>query len=256
MFVDSHCHLDFPELSGRIDEVLASMRESRVSHALCISVNLEDWPAVVAMAEAHDSLWASLGKHPDQVEGQEPDVAQLVRLARHPRVIAIGETGLDYYWFKDRPQWQRERFCVHIHAASESGLPLVVHTREAEADTLRLMREEGAARSAGVMHCFSGSREVAWQALDLGFYISFSGIVTFKSAVELKEVAKAVPLDRLLIETDAPYLAPAPYRGKTNQPAYVVHVAEEIARLRRIPLEDVAAATTENFFRLFAKAVR
>lgn len=255
MFVDSHCHLDFPELSGRIDEILAAMRERRVSHALCISVSLESWQAVVALAEAHDNLWASVGKHPDQAEGEEPDVAQLVRLAEQPRVVAIGETGLDYYWFKDAPHWQRERFRIHIRAARESKLPLIVHTREAAPDTLRLMREEGASQAGGVMHCFSESSEVARQALDLGFYISLSGIVTFKNAIALKEVAKLVPLDRLLIETDAPYLAPMPYRGKTNQPAYVVHVAEEIARLRRVPVEAIAAATSDNFFRLFTKAV-
>ncbi|MBK8335461.1 MAG: TatD family hydrolase [Sterolibacteriaceae bacterium] len=254
MYVDSHCHLDLPEFSGRIGDVLAAMRASRVSHALCISVNLEHWPAVLALAEAHGNLWATVGKHPDQVDGYEPDVAELVRLAQHPRIVAIGETGLDYYWQKDAPQWQRERFRTHIRAAREAGLPLVVHTREAAADTIRLMREEGAGQAGGVMHCFSETQEVAEQALELGFYISFSGIVTFKNALALKQVAQAVPLDRLLIETDAPYLAPMPYRGRTNQPAYVVHVAEEIARLRQVPLETVAAASSENFFRLFAKA--
>lgn len=254
MFVDSHCHLDLPEFSGRIGDVLAAMRASRVSHALCIGVNLEHWPAVLALAEAHGNLWATVGKHPDQVDGHEPDVAELVRLAQHPRIVAIGETGLDYYWQKDAPQWQRERFRTHIRAAREAGLPLVVHTREAAADTIRLMREEGAGQAGGVMHCFSETQEVAEQALELGFYISFSGIVTFKNALALKQVAQAVPLDRLLIETDAPYLAPMPYRGRTNQPAYVVHVAEEIARLRQVPLETVAAASSENFFRLFAKA--
>ncbi|MBK7664340.1 MAG: TatD family hydrolase [Sterolibacteriaceae bacterium] len=255
MFVDSHCHLDFPELSDRIDEVLAAMQERRVSHALCISVNMEKWPAVLALAEAHGNLWASVGKHPDQAEGHEPDVAELVRLASHPRIVAIGETGLDYYWFKDAPEWQRERFRSHIRAAREARLPLIVHTRDAAADTLRLMREEEAGQAGGVMHCFTESREVAEQALDLGFHISFSGIVTFKNALALKEVAKAVPLDRLLIETDAPYLAPTPHRGRTNEPAYVVHVAEEIARLRQVPLDAIAAVTSENFFRLFTKAV-
>lgn len=255
MFVDSHCHLDLPELSGRIDDVLAAMRERRVTHALCVSVNLEKWPAVLALARAHDNLWASVGKHPDQTDGREPDVAELVRLSQEPRIVAIGETGLDYYWLKDAPEWQRERFRTHIRAAREAGLPLIVHTRDASADTIRLMREEGAGETGGVMHCFTESLEVAEQALDLGFHISFSGIVTFKNAAALKEVAKAVPLDRLLIETDAPYLAPAPHRGRTNEPAYVVHVAEEIARLRQVPLETIAAASTENFFRLFAKAV-
>ncbi len=255
MYVDSHCHLDLPEFSGRIGDVLAAMQAHRVSHALCISVNLEQWPAVLALAEAHGNLWATVGKHPDQVDGHEPDVAELVRLARHPRIVAIGETGLDYYWQNDAPPWQRERFRTHIRAAREAGLPLVVHTREAAGDTIRLMREEAAGQAGGVMHCFSETLEVAEQALELGFYISFSGIVTFKNALALKAVAKAVPLERLLIETDSPYLAPMPYRGRINQPAYVVHVAEEIARLRKVPLQTIAAATTENFFRLFAKAV-
>ncbi|HMV54495.1 MAG TPA: TatD family hydrolase [Rhodocyclaceae bacterium] len=253
MFVDSHCHLDLPELSGRIDEILATMAARRVTHALCISVNLEKWPDVLALAQAHDNLWATVGKHPDQADGQEPDTGELVRLAGHPRVVAIGETGLDYYWLKDRPEWQRARFRAHIRAARQACLPLVVHTRDAAEDTLRLMREEGAAEAGGVMHCFTETLDVATQALDLGFHISFSGIVTFKNATSLKEVAKVVPLDRLLIETDAPYLAPTPYRGKTNEPGYVVHVAEEIARLRGVAVEAIAEATTRNFFNLFSK---
>lgn len=253
MFVDSHCHLDLPELSGRIDEILATMAARQVTHALCIAVNMEKWPAVLALAQAHDNLWATVGKHPDQGDGHEPDVEELVRLAQHPRVVAIGETGLDYYWLKDRPEWQRVRFRAHIRAARQAGLPLVVHTRDAADDTLRLMREEGAAEAGGVMHCFTETLDVARQALDLGFHISFSGIVTFKSATALKDVAKAVPLDRLLIETDAPYLAPVPYRGKTNEPGYVVHVAEEIARLRGVTVEAIAEATTRNFFNLFSK---
>lgn len=253
MFVDSHCHLDLPELSGRIDEILATMAARQVTHALCIAVNMEKWPAVLALAQAHDNLWATVGKHPDQGDGHEPEVEELVRLAQHPRVVAIGETGLDYYWLKDRPEWQRVRFRAHIRAARQAGLPLVVHTRDAADDTLRLMREEGAAEAGGVMHCFTETLDVARQALDLGFHISFSGIVTFKSATALKDVAKAVPLDRLLIETDAPYLAPVPYRGKTNEPGYVVHVAEEIARLRGVTVEGIAEATTRNFFNLFSK---
>lgn len=253
MFVDSHCHLDLPELSGRIDEILATMAARQVTHALCIAVNMEKWPAVLALAQAHDNLWATVGKHPDQGDGHEPDVEELVRLAQHPRVVAIGETGLDYYWLKDRPEWQRVRFRAHIRAARQAGLPLVVHTRDAADDTLRLMREEGAAEAGGVMHCFTETLDVARQALDLGFHISFSGIVTFKSATALKDVAKAVPLNRLLIETDAPYLAPVPYRGKTNEPGYVVHVAEEIARLRGVTVEAIAEATTRNFFNLFSK---
>ena len=254
MFVDSHCHLDFPDLAQREEAVLATMSANRVGCALCVAVKLEDFPRVLALAERHPHLYASVGVHPDGGDVEEPDVARLTALAAHPKVVAIGETGLDYYWQKDAPEWQRERFRTHIRAARECGKPLIIHTRSAAADTLRLMREEGAAEAGGVMHCFTETREVAEAALDLGFYISFSGIVTFKNAVDLKAVAQFVPLDRLLIETDAPYLAPVPHRGKTNEPGWVIHVAEEIARLRYEPLERIEAATTENFFRLFRDA--
>ncbi|NMG15468.1 TatD family hydrolase [Aromatoleum bremense] len=256
MFVDSHCHLDFPDLAAREDAVLAAMAANRVGHALCVSVKLEDFPRVLALAERHANLFASVGVHPDNDDVEEPDDARLGTLADHPKVVAIGETGLDYHWQKDAPEWQRARFRTHIRAARACGKPLIIHTRSAAADTLRLMREEDAAGAGGVMHCFTETREVAEAALDLGFYISFSGIVTFRNAAELKAVAQYVPLDRLLIETDAPYLAPVPHRGKTNEPAWVVHVAEEIARLRNEPLERIAAATTENFFRLFRHARR
>ncbi len=256
MFVDSHCHLDFPDLAAREDAVLAAMAAHRVGHALCVSVKLEDFPRVLALAERHANLFASVGVHPDNDDVEEPDDARLSTLADHPKVVAIGETGLDYHWQKDAPEWQRARFRTHIRAARACGKPLIIHTRSAAADTLRLMREEDAAGAGGVMHCFTETREVAEAALDLGFYISFSGIVTFRNAAELKAVAQYVPLDRLLIETDAPYLAPVPHRGKTNEPAWVVHVAEEIARLRNEPLERIAAATTENFFRLFRHARR
>ncbi|MDO9597127.1 MAG: TatD family hydrolase [Azoarcus sp.] len=254
MFVDSHCHLDFPDLAAREADILAAMAANRVGQALCISVKLEDFPRVLGLAERHSNLWASVGVHPDNADCEEPDVARLLALADHPRVVAIGETGLDYHWHKDAPEWQRERFRTHIRAARACGKPLIVHTRSAAADTLRLMQEEGAAECGGVMHCFTESRAVAEAALELGFYISFSGIVTFRNAKELKEVAAWVPLERLLIETDSPYLAPMPHRGKTNEPAWVVHVAEEIARLRGLPLDTVEQATTENFFRLFNHA--
>jgi TatD DNase family protein len=254
MYVDSHCHLDFPDLIAREDEVLAAMAANRVTHALCISVTLEDFPAVLGLAERHSNLYASVGVHPDNANCQEADEERLLVLADHPKVIGIGETGLDYYWHKDTPEWQRMRFRTHIRAARRAGKPLIIHTRDAAADTLRLMREEGAGEAGGVMHCFTESQEVADAALDLGFYISFSGIVTFRNAKALKEVAARVPLDRLLIETDAPFLAPTPHRGKTNEPAYVVHVAEELARLRNEPLERIAQATTDNFFRLFRHA--
>ena len=256
MFVDSHCHLDFPDLAAREDAVLAAIGAQRLGHALCVSVKLEDFPRVLALAERHANLFASVGVHPDNDDVEEPDDARLSTLADHPKVVAIGETGLDYHWQKDAPEWQRARFRTHIRAARACGKPLIIHTRSAAADTLRLMREEDAAGAGGVMHCFTETREVAEAALDLGFYISFSGIVTFRNAAELKAVAQYVPLDRLLIETDAPYLAPVPHRGKTNEPAWVVHVAEEIARLRNEPLERIAAATTENFFRLFRHARR
>ncbi len=254
MFIDSHCHLDFPQLAEREDAILEHMRDNRVVQALCVNVRLEDFPRVLSLAERHRFLHASVGVHPDNADVEEPDVAKLVSLARHPKVVAIGETGLDYYWHKDAPEWQRERFRVHIRAARECRLPLIVHTRSAADDTLRIMREEGAEQCGGVMHCFTETLDVAKGALGLGFYISFSGIVTFRNARELKEVAKYVPLDRLLIETDSPYLAPVPHRGKTNEPAWVVHVADEIAKLRGLTTEAVAAATTDNYFRLFPLA--
>ncbi|MBL8402995.1 MAG: TatD family hydrolase [Dechloromonas sp.] len=251
MLVDSHCHLDFPDLAGRLPEVLQRMRENRVAAAVCIGVNLEDFPKVLALAESQSTLYATVGVHPESTEVEEPTVERLIALAAHPKVIGIGETGLDYYWHKDKPEWQRERFRNHIRAARMCGKPLVVHTRDSAVDTLRLMAEEGADAVGGVMHCFTEDWTVATQALDLGFHLSFSGIVTFKNAQTVKDVAQKCPLDRLLVETDAPYLAPVPYRGKQNEPAYVRYVAEEIARLRSLSLDEVAQATTENFSRLF-----
>ncbi|GAA5784005.1 TatD family hydrolase [Chitiniphilus shinanonensis] len=255
MFVDSHCHINFPELAERIDELLAAMAENRVTHALCVSVNLPEWPSVMALAEAHDNLFASVGVHPDYEDVEEPTVAGLVELAQRRRVVAIGETGLDYYRLQGDLGWQRERFRVHIRAARQTGLPLIIHTRAASEDTIRILQEEGAAEVGGVMHCFTESWEVAQAAMELGFHISFSGIVTFKKAEELKEVARRVPLERMLIETDSPYLAPVPFRGKTNQPAWVKHVAEHIADLKGVPVAEVAATTTNNFFKLFRRAV-
>ena len=254
MLVDSHCHLDFPDLSARLPEILARMAENQVGAAVCIGVNLEDFPRVLALAKAHPQLLASVGVHPEHSEGMDPSVEQLLSLAADPKVIAIGETGLDYYWHKDQPEWQRQRFRRHIAAARSCGKPLVIHTREAAADTLRLMAEEDAGQVGGVMHCFTESWEVAKAALDLGFYISFSGILTFKNARSIKEVAIQVPLDRILVETDSPYLAPVPYRGKTNEPGFVRHVAEEVASLKGLSLEEVAKATTDNFFRCFPGA--
>ena len=251
MLVDSHCHLDFPELAGQLDSVLALMRDNHVTHALCVSVKLEDFPKVRALAERYAHLYGSVGVHPDYEDVEEVSVERLVELANHPKIIAVGETGLDYYRLKGNLEWQRERFRCHIRAARRCGKPLIVHTRAAADDTLRVMREEKAGEAGGVMHCFTESWEVASAAMELGFYISFSGIVTFKNASALKEVARKVPLERMLIETDSPYLAPAPFRGKLNQPGLVKHVAEEIARLRNIAFDDVARATSRNFYELF-----
>jgi len=251
VFVDSHCHLDFPELSAELPELLAAMRENAVTHALCISVDLPAWPGVLAIAQGHANLFATAGVHPDYIDTPEPTVGGLVAMARMDKVVAIGETGLDYYRLEGDLEWQRARFRTHIRAAREVGKPLVIHTRSSAADTLAIMREERAGEVGGVMHCFTETWDVAQAALDQGFHISFSGIVTFKNAVELKDVARRVPLERMLIETDSPYLAPVPYRGKRNQPAWVRHVGEAVAQLRDVPVEAIARATSDNFFNLF-----
>ncbi|MEW6563459.1 MAG: TatD family hydrolase [Pseudomonadota bacterium] len=254
-FIDSHCHLDFPELANNLPQVLDSMRANGVTHAICVGVDLIRFPAMLTLVGAHDNLFASVGVHPDYEIEQEPSVEQLVELAQHPKVVAIGETGLDYFRLKGDLEWQRERFRTHIRAARTCGKPLIVHTREAALDTLHIMEEEGAAHVGGVMHCFTESLEVAQRAIDLGFYISFSGIVTFKNAVALKEVAQSIPLDRVLIETDSPYLAPVPFRGKLNQPAYVRHVAQALADLRGMSLQEIGRITSGNFNRLFRVGV-
>jgi TatD DNase family protein len=251
MFVDSHCHINFPELAANIPEVLAKMRENQVSHALCVSVNFPEFPHVRALAEQYPNIFASVGVHPDYEEEGEIAVDELLALADHPKVIAIGETGLDYYRLKGDLEWQKRRFRNHIRAATQCGKPLIIHTREAAADTIKIMQEEGAAEIGGVMHCFTESWEMAQAAMAMNFYISFSGIVTFKNAMSLKDVAIRLPLERMLIETDSPFLAPVPFRGKTNQPAFVKYVAEEIARLRDISVEEVGHITTRNFFTLF-----
>lgn len=256
MLVDSHCHLDFPDLANRLPDVLRRMQENQVGLAVCIGVNLEDFPKVLALAEQEPRLFATVGVHPEYTDVEEPDENRLVELASHSKVVAIGETGLDYYWQKDQPEWQRDRFRTHIRAAKRCDKPLVVHTRDSAPDTLRVLKEEGADGVGGVMHCFTENWEMARQALDLGFYISFSGIVTFKNAAIVKEVAQKCPLDRILVETDSPYLAPVPYRGKPNEPAYVRYVAEEIARLRGLAFDELAVATTDNFFQLFKHACR
>lgn len=255
MYIDSHCHINFPELAARLPDIFSKMADNRVTHALCVSVDLPDFPQVLALAEQNANVFASVGVHPDYENTPEPSVAELVRLADHPKIVAIGETGLDYYRLQGDLEWQRERFRTHIRASRATGKPLIIHTRAAAEDTIRIMQEEGAGTNAGgaggVMHCFTESLGVAQAAMEMGFYISFSGIVTFKSAKELQAVALAVPLERMLIETDSPYLAPVPHRGKMNEPGLVCHVAEFLARLKEEPLERVAQQTTDNFFSLF-----
>ncbi len=254
MLVDSHCHLNFPELQANLPAIKQAMQDNAVAYALCISVTLQDFPQVLALAEDNPHFFASVGVHPDYEDIAEPTVNELIGLANHRKIIAIGETGLDYFRLSGNLDWQRERFRTHIRAAIACGKPLIIHTRNAAEDTIRILQEENAQQVGGVMHCFTESLEVAKQAIALGFYISFSGIVTFKNALTIKEVAKQVPLNRILVETDSPYLAPVPCRGKINQPSYVKYVAAEIAALRGITFEEVAAASTDNFFRLFAHA--
>lgn len=251
MFVDSHCHLSFPELAQDLPGVLRRMRESNVVAALNVCTTLTEFPAVLAVAQQESHVFASVGVHPDYQDTEEPSIERLVALADHPKVVAIGETGLDYFRLKEPLEWQRERFRTHIRAARRCGKPLIIHTRSSSADTVRVMQEEGAAEVGGVMHCFTESLAVAEAAMALGFYISFSGIVTFKSARDLQAVARSVPLGRLLIETDSPYLAPVPYRGKTNEPSFVPKVAEKIAELKGMSIDAVATASSANFCRLF-----
>ena len=259
MYVDSHCHLSFAELQQQLPQIRHEMAAAQVDRALCICTTLEEFDSVHALALAHDNFWCSVGVHPDNEGVQEPTLEDLRSRAALPRVVAIGETGLDYYRLNGRSRadmaWQRDRFAVHIRAARATGLPLVVHTRSASADTLAVLRDEGQGQVQGVFHCFTETQDVATAALDLGFHISFSGILTFRNARELQDVARQVPLDRCLIETDSPYLAPVPHRGKTNQPAWVVHVAAQLAALKQLPVEEVARATSANFERLFSRTL-
>jgi TatD DNase family protein len=265
MFVDSHCHLTFPELASQVPQIRQAMAQAQVDRALCICTTLEEFDEVHGLAMQYDNFWATVGVHPDSEDVTEPRIQDLVERSARPRVVAIGETGLDYFQMDERKggrsvadmEWQRERFRTHIRAARQVALPLVIHTRSASADTLDILGQEGedgsAGSAGGVFHCFTETAEVARAALDRGFYISFSGIVTFKSARDLREVAAFVPLDRLLIETDSPYLAPMPYRGKINNPSYVPLVARQLAELRKMPLEDVARVTSANFEHLFRR---
>ncbi len=264
MFTDSHCHLSFPELAAQLPEIRRAMAEAQVDRALCICTTLEEFSAVHALAMSYDNFWATVGVHPDNEDVTEPTLDDLLQRAALPRVVAIGETGLDYYQMEERKggravsdlQWQRERFRVHIRAARRCAKPLVIHTRSASDDTLAILKEEGedgsGGSAGGVFHCFTETSQVARAALDLGFHISFSGILTFKNAQDLRDVAAFVPLDRLLIETDSPYLAPVPYRGKTNNPSYVPYVARQLAEIKKCPLEEIAQATSTNFERLFS----
>ena len=257
MLVDSHCHLDRLDLSafdGKLDAALAFAKEHGVSHFLCVCIDLEHLDDVVAPANQYNNVYASVGVHPTHAGGHEPSAVDLVKLANHERIVAIGETGLDYFHCKGDMGWQHDRFRQHIHAAKNTDKPLIIHMRDATEDTLRIMREEDAGNVGGVMHCFVEDWSVAKRALDLNFHISFSGIVTFKNAQALKDVAKKMPFDRMLVETDSPYLAPVPYRGKTNQPAYVSYVAECIGELRGVHKQAVGEKTTENFFNLFQQA--
>lgn len=251
MFVDSHCHINFPDFAPDLQAVIDRMAMAQVTHALCVSVSLPELESVLDVGRRFANVYNSVGVHPDYEDTPEPAVEDLVELARLPKVVAIGETGLDYYRLEGDLEWQRTRFRTHIRAARRARKPLIIHTRSAAEDTIRLMREEGAEEVGGVMHCFTETQDVADAALGLNFHISFSGIVTFKNAVALQEVAKAVPLERMLIETDSPYLAPVPYRGKTNEPSFVPHVAAKIAQLRGLTTEEVGLQTSENFFQLF-----
>ncbi len=255
MFIDSHCHLDFPNFHEQMPAILERMAAAEVSHALCIAVNLPHFPRVLSLAESHANLYATVGVHPDEQDTPEPSITDLVTRAHHPRILALGETGLDYYRLDGRSiddmEWQRQRFRTHIRAAKQVNKPLVIHTRNAAQDTLRIMKEEGAEQVGGVLHCFTESWETGKAALDMGFYLSFSGIVTFKNAKEIQETVKKTPLDRLLIETDAPYLAPIPHRGKTNEPAFVRYVAQCVAELKSESLAHIGQHTTRNFVNLF-----
>jgi len=249
VFTDSHCHLDFPGLVEHLPDILSRMQTAQVNRALCISVQLEDFPNVLALAENHEQLWATAGVHPDYEDITEPTVEKLLELADHPKVIGIGETGLDYFRLKGDLEWQRERFRVHLRAANLCKKPVIVHTRAAGEDTLKILSEENVQGCGGIIHCFTESLDFARQALDLGMYLSFSGIVSFKNAGDLREVAKFAPMDRILIETDSPYLAPVPHRGKTNEPSFVPHVAKVIAQEKGVAVEEIGIQTSANFDR-------
>jgi len=252
--IDSHCHLNFPELIARIPEVLQNARNNEVQRMLCIATSWENQAEVLGLAEQYPEILAAIGIHPTTEGGYEPSTEELIQATQHDRVVAVGETGLDYFRSSGDLTWQHERFHRHIDAGIQTELPIIIHTRAAAADTMQTLRDNHADRCGGVMHCFAEDWAIAKQALDLGFYISFSGIVTFKSATNVQDVARKMPLEKLLVETDSPYLAPVPFRGKSNEPAYVRHTAEFVAELRGVPYETIRDASTENFYRLFSKA--
>jgi len=258
MFIDSHCHLDRLKLdkyeNGLLEEALEAAANENVSEMLCVAIDLEHIDQVLSIAANNANVYASVGVHPTSYEGEEPTTERLVELAKAPKVIAIGETGLDYYYSEDKKALQQSRFIAHLEASKQTGMPVIVHTRDAKEDTLAIIKEHGDPAIAGVLHCFTEDLDMAMRAIDMGYYISFSGIVTFKNAVELQEVAKSIPMERMLIETDSPYLAPVPYRGKPNEPKYVPKVAEFIAELRGLTVEEVAAQTAANFHALFVHA--
>lgn len=256
VLVDSHCHINFDDLAPNLPAILDNAASADVGYMLCVAVNIEDFPQVAALSSEYTNIFSSVGVHPNAQDCEDPDAERLVDLAKTHNVVAIGETGLDYFRSEGDLDWQKKRFSEHIEAAKQTACPLIIHTRDAAEDTIDILRAENASAAGGVMHCFAEDWKVAKQALELGFFISFSGIVTFKNAEAIKEVARKAPLDRILVETDAPYLAPVPMRGKVNQPAYVKHTAEYVAGLRNIPYEQLAEQTTENFFTLFSKAER
>ncbi len=252
--VDSHCHINFDPLCDDFEGIMARAQENGIRYMLCVAVNLEQYPEVEKLAEENDHIFSSVGVHPNYTDGQDPSTDELLVLADNPNVVAIGETGLDYFRNEGDLRWQHRRFENHIQAARQCGKPLIIHTRSAAADTMDMLENGGAEDCGGVMHCFAEDWETARRALDIGFYISFSGIVTFKNAETLREVAKKTPIDRVLVETDSPYLAPVPFRGKTNEPSMVKHTAEKVAELKNLSLEELAEKTTDNFFRLFSTA--
>jgi TatD DNase family protein len=259
MFVDSHCHLDRVALDhyeNDFKRFVSTTIDSGIGHMLCVSIDLESWPSMVSLVEPYPQISISVGVHPNDRDRRDPSPVELVELAQHPKVVAIGETGLDYFHGTGELDWQRDRFRQHIEAAKQAEMPLIIHTRNAKSDTLSIMQSEGADQVGGVMHCFTEDWSMAEQAIEMGFYISFSGIITFKNAADLREVVQQIPIERLLIETDSPYLAPVPYRGKPNQPLYVRQVAECVAELKNLSVEEVARTTADNYYQCFALASR